>query len=188
MQARLPSYDIYVSYEEPAHGRAYRELKPARFHFATEPLPGARLVLDSEVAAQELPMADRGAREMAELRCEQLLRKTAQANRITEWVTMMLREAHEGVPALAELARLLNLSPRTLDRHLAREGSRYLEISKRIRHEKACALLEAGDQSITQIAYHLGYQDSAYFTRAFRRETGVSPSDYRRNSGSRTTQ
>ena len=26
MQARLPVYDIQVSYEEPAHGRAYREL------------------------------------------------------------------------------------------------------------------------------------------------------------------
>ena len=185
MQARLPAYDIYVSYEQPAHGRAYRELKPARFHFAAEHLPGARLVLDSEVASQQLPMADRAAREMAESRCEQLLRKTAQASGVTEWVTMMLREAHEGMPTLAELARLLNLSSRTLDRHLAREGSRFLEISKRIRHEKACALLEAGDQSITQIAYQLGYKDGANFTRAFRRESGVSPSDYRRNPESR---
>ena len=98
---------------------------------------------------------------------------------------MMLREAHEGVPTLAELARLLNLSSRTLDRHLAREGSRFLEISKRIRHEKACVLLEAGEQSITQIAYQLGYKDGANFTRAFRRESGVSPSDYRRNPGPR---
>jgi AraC-like DNA-binding protein len=184
MQARLPAYEIYVSYEEPAHGRAYRDLKPARFHFAVEQLPGARLVLDSEVAAQELPMADRGAREMAESRCDELLRKTARANGVSEWVTMMLREAHEGVPTLAELARLLNLSSRTLDRHLAREGSRYLEISKRIRHEKACALLASG-QSITQIAYDLGYKDGANFTRAFRREAGVSPSDYRRNPSSR---
>ena len=120
-------------------------------------------------------MADRGAREMAESRCEQLLRKTAQANGVTDWVTMMLREAHEGMPTLAELARLLNLSPRTLDRHLAREGSRYLEISKRIRHEKACALLEAGGQSITQVAYELGYKDGANFTRAFRRECGPQP-------------
>ena len=184
IQARLPVYDIYVSYEQPAHARAYRELKPARFHFSAEQLPGARLVLDSDVAAQELPMADRTAREMAESRCEQLLRNT-QASGVTEWVTMMAREAHEGVPTLGELAHLLNVSTRTLDRHLAREGSRFLEISKRIRHEKACALLEADGQSITQVAYQLGYQDSANFTRAFRRESGLSPSDYRRKAGPR---
>ena len=186
-QARLPAYDIYVSYDEPSHGKAYRELKPARFHFSAEPFPGARLVLDSEVAAQELPMADRTAREMAESRCEQLLRRTAQASAVTEWVTMMLREAHEGMPTLAELAHLLNQSPRTLDRHLGREGSRFLEISKRIRHKKACALIKDGGESITQIAYQLGYKDGANFTRAFRRESGgVSPSDYRRRPGSRS--
>lgn len=185
MQARLPAYDIYISYEQPAHGRAYRELKPAHFHFAAEQLPGARLVLDAEVASRQLPMADRVARDMAAARCEQLLRKTGQASGVSEWVTMMLREAHEGAPTLAELARLLNLSPRTLDRHLAREGSRFLEISKGIRHERACALLAAGGQSITQIAYQLGYKDGANFTRAFRRESGVSPSGYRRNLGAR---
>ena len=97
----------------------------------------------------------------------------------------MLREANEGVPTLAELARLLNLSSRTLDRHLAREGNRCLEISKRTRHEKACALLEAGGEAITQIAYQVGYKDGANCARAFRRESGVSPSDYRRNAGSR---
>ena len=100
MQARLPVYDIHVSYEEPAHAAPTEAMKPARFHFLAEQLPGARFVLDSEVAAQELPMADRGAREMAESRCEQLLRKTAQANGVTDWVTMMLREAHEGMPTL----------------------------------------------------------------------------------------
>jgi AraC-like DNA-binding protein len=185
MQARLPAYDILVSYPEPAHGRAYRDLKPARFHFLAEQLPGVRFVLESEVAAQKLPMADRAAREMAESRCEQLLRKTAQASGLTGWVTMMLREAHEGMPTLAELAHLLNQSPRTLDRHLGREGSRFLAISKRVRHEKACELLKASEQSITQVAYQLGYKDGANFTRAFRRESGLSPSDYRGSSGSR---
>lgn len=184
-QAQLPAYDIHVSYDEPAHARAYRELVPARFHFSAEALPGARIVLDSDVAARELPMADRAAREMAESRCEELLRKTAQEGGVTEWVTMMLREAHDGMPTLAELARLLNLSLRTMDRHLAREGSRFLEVSRRVRHERACALLEAGEQSITQVAYQLGYKDGANFTRAFLRESGLSPSEYRRRAGLR---
>jgi AraC family transcriptional activator of pobA len=36
-----------------------------------------------------------------------------------------------------------------------------------------------GDQSIEQIAYGLGFIDTAYFTRFFRREVGQSPSQFR---------
>lgn len=176
---RLPPYEIFVSYDEPPNAQPYRELTPARFHFSADTLPGARLVLDSSAMTQALPMADRNAVTMAETRCEELLRRTVRSTGLSEWVTMMLREAHEGMPTLAELARLLNQSPRTLDRHLAREGKRFLDIAKRIRHEKACALLQSGALPVTQIAYQLGYKDAANFTRAFRREAGVSPSAYR---------
>jgi AraC-like DNA-binding protein len=182
-QARLPSYDIYVSYAEPGHARAYRALKPARFHFGSERLPSARLVLDAEVAAHGLPMADRAALKMAEGRCEELLRRTAQSRGMTEWVTMMLREAHEGMPSLAELARLMNQSSRTLDRQLTREGGKFLELSKRIRHDKACELLRAGNLSVTQVALKVGYRDLANFTRAFKRESGMSPTQYLRDVG-----
>jgi AraC-like DNA-binding protein len=193
MAQRLPAYDIYVSYDEPANARHYRELKPARFHFGAERLPGARMAIDVETIAQALPMADRSALTMAESRCEELLRRATQSRGMTEWITMMLREAHQGMPTLAELAHLLNQSPRTLDRHLGREGKRFLDISKQIRHEKACALLKASSLSITQVAYQLGYKDAANFTRAFRRECGASPREYvksansgpRRNSAAR---
>lgn len=179
MQDRLTPCEIFVSYAEPGHARSYRELWPTRFHFGVERLPGGRLVLDSEVMAQALPMADANARKMAEERCEQLLRKTAQSSGMTAWVTMMLRESNEGLPTLAELAHLLNQSPRTLDRHLSREGCRFLELSKRVRYERACALLTAG-LSATQVAYQVGYRDLANFTRAFRRESGMSPREYMR--------
>lgn len=177
----LKSYDIHVSYAQPADVSKYRELRPARFHFSSGSLPGARMVMDIAAVAQNLPMADASALKMAEARCEQLLRNATQSGLMTEWVTMMLRESQEGMPSLADLARLVNQSVRSLDRQLGREGSRFLEISKRVRHEKACTLLRSGDLSVTQIAYQLGYRDVANFTRAFRREGGVSPSSFRKS-------
>ena len=36
-----------------------------------------------------------------------------------------------------------------------------------------------GDMSIEQIAYWLGFLDTAYFTRFFRKEVGQSPSQFR---------
>jgi AraC-like DNA-binding protein len=179
LQQRLTPYDVHVSYAAPPHARRYRELKPARFHFGSERLPGARLVMDTALVSLTLPMADRSSLLMAEERCEELLRQTTQSAGMTEWVSMMLRESNEGMPTLAELARLLNQSPRTLDRRLNREGSKFLQLSKRIRHERACELLRAG-LSATQVAYQVGYRDLANFTRAFRRESGMSPSEYLR--------
>jgi signal transduction histidine kinase/DNA-binding LacI/PurR family transcriptional regulator/AraC-like DNA-binding protein len=50
----------------------------------------------------------------------------------------------------------------------------------RYRLKQARALLEAGQQSITEIALAVGFTDSAYFSRVFQREVGVSPSAYQR--------
>ncbi|MEO7912715.1 MAG: substrate-binding domain-containing protein [Roseiflexaceae bacterium] len=50
----------------------------------------------------------------------------------------------------------------------------------RYRIRQARALLEAGQPSITEVAQAVGFADSAYFSRVFQREVGVSPSAYQR--------
>ena len=51
---------------------------------------------------------------------------------------------------------------------------------RRCRLTKARELLDRGEQSITQIAFNVGFSDSNYFGRLFRKEYGLSPRDYRR--------
>jgi AraC-like DNA-binding protein len=178
--SRIVPYDVHVSYAQPPYFERYRELAPARFHFADGTLPGVRIVMDTAMVAQPIPMANRSALKMAEARCEDQLRKVTQFSGMTSWVTMMLREANDALPSREDLARLLNQSPRTLDRQLTREGSKFLDIAKRVRHEKACTLLASG-LSATQVAYQVGYGDVANFTRAFRRESGKTPGAYARS-------
>ena len=51
--------------------------------------------------------------------------------------------------------------------------------------EKAKAILcSPKDKSITQIAYQLGYSDSSYFSKQFKRVTGFTPRQYERSRGS----
>jgi AraC-like DNA-binding protein len=47
------------------------------------------------------------------------------------------------------------------------------------RMRQARARLVQGDASIQQIALELGYPDPSYFTKAFRRTLGMTPTDYR---------
>lgn len=46
--------------------------------------------------------------------------------------------------------------------------------------ERACYLLDTGESSISSIAEQLGYEDSYYFSRLFKKVMGVSPGNYRR--------
>jgi AraC-like DNA-binding protein len=49
---------------------------------------------------------------------------------------------------------------------------------RRYRVRQAKAFLEQGDMLITEVALAVGFADSNYFARVFRREVGVSPRAY----------
>jgi two-component system response regulator YesN len=71
------------------------------------------------------------------------------------------------------------------ERHLSRCFRQDVGISLnnylvRYRVQQAKALLAAGDLTITQVAMEVGFTDSGYFSRVFRRETGMSPTAFQR--------
>ncbi len=172
-------YDIYLSMEPPPHAARYRELAPARVHFGASALPEVRLAADTWSLDAALPMADAHAVRMAEERCRALLQKHSEQGNWVEWVVMMLSEAEDCQPALEELAGLLGISARTLDRYLKKEGSSFRDLAIQVRNGRAQKLLLEGRLPISQIAYRLGFTDVANFSRAFRRANGVSPTDFR---------
>ena len=49
----------------------------------------------------------------------------------------------------------------------------------RIRMERAETLLQTGDMTVQEVAFVCGYNDPLYFSRAFSRHFGVSPTDYK---------
>ncbi|MET3449629.1 AraC family transcriptional regulator ligand-binding domain-containing protein [Ralstonia sp. 1138] len=172
-------YDIYMSMEAPPHATRYRELVPARVHFGAFALPEIRLVADTWSLDAPLPMADAHVVRMAEARCRALLQKYNEQESWTEWAVMMLSEAEDDQPTLKELAGLLGISSRTLDRYLKKENSSFRNLAVEVRDERARKLLADGRLPISQIAYRLGFTDVANFSRAFRRANGVSPSSFR---------
>jgi AraC-like DNA-binding protein len=174
---KLGPYDIAMAMPEPAHVQRYRELAPARFHFGAAQ-PGVHISMSAAGFDQPLPMADLRALARAEARCKLLLQEMTAAGKWCDWVAMMLREAEDSQPTLDELARILNISARTLDRYLAREGVSFRDLALAIRNERACELLASGKHPVSQIAYRLGYSDMANFSRSFKKSNGISPSAY----------
>lgn len=86
----------------------------------------------------------------------------------------------DGRPRLDWLCRRLNLSRRSLQRKLAARGVSFEDIVRRASFDRSTELLAQASVAVTAVGHELGYADSAHFTRAFRRWSGVSPRGWRR--------
>jgi AraC-like DNA-binding protein len=63
-------------------------------------------------------------------------------------------------------------------------GTTPIAYLQRYRISQSKRLLKESQQSITEIAYRVGFSDSGYFSRIFHREVGVSPQEFRRSRAS----
>lgn len=75
----------------------------------------------------------------------------------------------------------LGMSASTLARRLAAEGTSFARVLADFRALSATDYLENTDFSLLHIAFLLGYADVSSFTTAFKRWTGDSPAQYRKN-------
>jgi len=71
--------------------------------------------------------------------------------------------------------------------YLSREFSRYFDnlsfgdYIRKMRIEKAIALMQTPSYSLTEIAYLTGFSDQSHFNRIFKKQTGENPSAFRKN-------
>jgi AraC-like DNA-binding protein len=71
------------------------------------------------------------------------------------------------------------MSRRTLQRKLADAETTYLKLVDDTRRDLALRYIEDPRRSITDITFTLGFSQHSAFTRAFKRWTGVAPTEYR---------
>lgn len=82
---------------------------------------------------------------------------------------------------LKDIARKVNLHPQKMRagfKLVFGELASKMAIDKKI--EKAKRLLRDTDMSLESIAFETGYSNTSAFIRAFRRETGITPANYRK--------
>ena len=138
--------------------------------------PVHRLVFPASVLELPLVTADAAAKRLA---ADQLERELAQ---LSDGLVGKIRAhlaKHDAPPTIVELARTLKLSPRTLKRRLAEDGTTYSALRDDQRRQRALLLLDDRSLSISEIAVRLGYTELPNFTRAFRTWTGMTPAAYR---------
>jgi AraC-like DNA-binding protein len=77
------------------------------------------------------------------------------------------------------VASALCMSPTTLQLKLSQRGTNFQQLLDDTRRELACSYLRQATRSVTEITFMLGFTDTSNFTRAFKRWTGLSPTEFR---------
>jgi AraC-like DNA-binding protein len=81
------------------------------------------------------------------------------------------------------LADRLNLSVRTLNRHMADQSTSASEVLTLARQDVCSRLLRDRSLSLAEVACQLGYSDERAFSRAYTRWAGKTPAAHRRGLG-----
>jgi len=93
----------------------------------------------------------------------------------------LVRDDPAGKLSLEWLAERLSVSPGHLSRLFSNEtGKTFVEFLSESRVEHACSLIKQTSLTIKEVAFESGYNDPNYFSRAFKRLRGVTPSEYAR--------
>jgi len=102
-----------------------------------------------------------------------------QADLSTRVQLAILEQLPSGNIKESDIAALLGLSSRTLQRRLLEEGLNFQGLLQEARQKLADQYIRDENLSISEIAYLLGFSEQANFTRAFKRWNGQSPSRFR---------
>lgn len=100
-----------------------------------------------------------------------------------EWIHEHSREDFR----FEALAEHLAMSPRNFIRRFkAATGLKPVEYLQKLRVRAARHYLEEGDARVEEVGARVGYADAPFFRRVFKRETGHTPSSYRKRFSARS--
>lgn len=168
--------EVWFDFPEPAQGAYVRE----RLGRVRYDMPATALRFPSRLLQAKLAMSNPVGLRAAVKWCEREEQMRGMADgRVTARVESQLEPGDGGYPSLEQTARRLGMAPRTLRRRLKQEGTRFSDLLETARRRDALRLLDNRKLAAHEVAEMLGYVDAANFTRAFRRWTGQTPTQYR---------
>jgi len=139
-------------------------------------------------ADAQRPFVTRNAELLAMLapQFEEELKQEGSDEHFAERVRLAIQQQLTGRrPQIEDIADVLHVSSRTIQRRLQDEGSSFQRVLEEARHHLARHYLNNSVLELNEAAYLLGYEDSNSFVRAFRTWEGVPPARWREQQRAR---
>ena len=143
--------------------------------------PANAFVVESDFLKREVPAADPRLYRILKRYLGRMLNEMPREDDLLAAVRRMIGEAiRDAEPKLSLAAKKLGMSPRLLQRRLQEYGLDFKRLVDDTRQRLALQYIKEEKDTLTQIAFMLGYSDVSAFNRAFKRWTGTAPLEYRR--------
>lgn len=139
-------------------------------------------VLSAKDVDRPLPSANRQLAATFDKMLTDELGQIDRSDVVSRSRAVVLEQLSSGEGSEEHTAKQLHMSARTLQRKLAEAKTTYLQLVDDTRKDLALRYIEDPRRSVTDITFSLGFSQPSAFTRAFKRWTGLSPSDYRASS------
>lgn len=169
--------EMRFKYPEPAHVAAYTALFGDICRFGCKD----NMVIFSVKALREnWNYGDPMIEKIAQKNCDDALNQIEGVENLSQQIRdAVANKAGERFPSQEEVAKQLNMTSRTMARYLQKHDTTFQEIIDKQREDMAIQYLQTTTWSIDEIADMLGYSSAANFGRAFKKWTGLPPSEYR---------
>jgi two-component system response regulator YesN len=116
-----------------------------------------------------------------------LLSEDLDDTRLIRKAKKYIREHYQGVVSLEIVAEQLTITANYLSLLFKKQtGQNFIEYVTQVRMDKAKELLKTNRLKNSEIAQMVGYDNEFYFSRVFKKSTGITPQDYK-NSGGRSS-
>jgi AraC-like DNA-binding protein len=139
--------------------------------------PTMTITLSAELLHRSLPRPPTAASQTEVAAWERGTPAVDAGGALRQVITTMLPN---GYPDIHRVAEAVQMSVRTLQRRLHREGTAFAHVVAHARFDEARRLLGDPSRKVIDVALDLGYSDHAHFTRAFERWAGQPPQEFRR--------
>ena len=181
IRRRIGLRRVELGYPAPAHVLEYHLLYGAPCVFDA---PDTALVFDRGVLDQPVLQDEAGLRVfLLRAPADMLARREYGSTAATRVRRLLGQASPDRMPTPESVAARLAVSPQTLRRQLATEGTTFQQIRDRLRRDVAIAALAAGTASIEDLSRRLGFSEPSAFHRAFKRWTGCTPRAYQPGTG-----
>jgi len=167
---------VHLRRVQPKDSEVFRRHFGCAIHFAAGE---DSFTLSAREADRLLPTSNRQLAATLDRILAEQLAHLDKKDVVTRCQAHLLEQLSSGEVSSDVMAEQLNMSRRTLQRKLAEADLTYQELVDDTRRDLAMRHLEDPRHSITDVTFLLGFSQQSAFTRAFKRWTGMSPSEYR---------
>ena len=167
---------VHLHRKQPVDTQPYLKLFGCEVKFGAD---GDSMTFSRNDVESALPTANRQLAATMDRILVERLAQLDKSNVVARCQSQLLEQLSSGAVTEETMASHLHMSRRTLQRKLAEADITYKQLVDDTRRDLAMRHLDDRSYSITDVTFLLGFSQQSAFTRAFKRWTGMSPSEYR---------